>query len=81
MFITVLFFPNTPPIVAPIRAAAQTDCRDLFNAQGGFETPLPKIWKIWGFGNIWNRIFAGAAPKGAELLSLIGKLRAQGAAL
>ena len=58
-----------------------TDCRDLYNTQVIFKTLLPKIWKIWGFGNIWNRIFAGAAPKGAELLSLIGKLRAQGAAL
>ena len=41
MFITAFFFPNTPPIVAPIRAAAQTDCRDLCNTQEGFETPLP----------------------------------------
>ena len=40
MFITAFFFPNTPPIVAPIRAAAQTDCRDLFNTQETFETPL-----------------------------------------
>ena len=41
MFITAFFFPDTPPIVAPIRAAAQTDCRDLYNTQGTFETPLP----------------------------------------
>ena len=41
MFITAFFFLNTPPIVAPIRAAAQTDCRDLYNTQVIFKTPLP----------------------------------------
>ena len=62
MFITAFFFPNTPPIVAPIRAAAQTDCRDLFNTQGIFKTPLSyknfhfrNFLRTWG--RRWSKIF------------------------
>lgn len=61
MFITAFFFPNTPPIVAPIRAAAQTDCRDLYNTQVIFKTPHPKKFRFTTFslteGRRWSKIF------------------------
>ena len=48
-------FPNTPPIVAPIRAAAQTDCRDLYNTQVIFKTPHPQNFHFRNFLRTWGR--------------------------
>ena len=37
----------SPPYQAKMTRLLGTDCRDLFNTQGGFETPLP-IWLLSG---------------------------------
>ena len=44
-----------PPIVAPIRAAARTDCRDLYNTQVIFKTPLPQNFHFRNFLRTWGR--------------------------
>ena len=54
MFITVLFFPNTPPYPAPMWAAARTDCRDLYNTQVIFKTPHPQNFHFRNFLRTWG---------------------------